>query len=427
MKILYFNNFRGFDSTFLPFKEVNFFVGENSTGKTSILKLIGILSSPGFWNYQQFDSEDISLGAFSEIVSSNANKDFFEIGIFENEGDSVGLSAIKLTFIEKDNFPHIKEICFINNEINIQTTIEGKLLKYRFSLIDRLNSITQEEGWFQKWIKNPGLNEKKFHRQEIEFLGIKSILFQLQTVVNNDLREDENKLKINTPSFISNIAWTAPARKPPQKTYDSYTPYFTADGSHTPYILKDIIRFDEVKYILNKFGQDSGLYDDIEINVLGEQNKQTDPFEILIILNGKKVNLINVGYGVSQILPLLIEVIGRPDESWFAIQQPEVHLHPRAQAAFGDFIFKSNIIDQQKFIIETHSDYTIDRYRLRLNKAFREKKTTDNKGQVVFFQRYEKGNRIEIMAIHSDGTYPDSQPEEFRDFFIKEQLELISI
>lgn len=426
MKILYINNFRGFDSTFLPFEEVNFFVGENSTGKTSILKLIGILSSPGFWNYQQFNSEEISLGSFSEIISSNAEKDFFEIGIFEDEGNGNVMSAIKLTFIEKDNFPHIKEICFVNNEINIQTTIEGKLLKYRFSLVNEPTSIIHEKNWFNKWVKNSGLNDKKFSRREMEFLGIKSILFQLQAFINNDLKQ-EIKFKIGTPSFITDIAWTAPARKPPQKTYDSYTPYFTSDGSHAPYILKDIIGYEEVKTILNKFGQDSGLYDDIEINVLGEQNKQTDPFEVLIILNGKKVNFFNVGYGVSQVLPLLIEVIGRPNESWFAIQQPEVHLHPRAQAAFGDFIYKSNTVDRQKFIIETHSDYTIDRYRLKLNKDFREKKSTNNKGQVVFFRRHEKGNEIQIMSINKDGAYPDNQPEDFRDFFIKEQLDLISI
>ncbi len=46
---LYIDNFRGFDDTYIPLKEVNFFVGENSTGKTSILSLINLLYDYSFW------------------------------------------------------------------------------------------------------------------------------------------------------------------------------------------------------------------------------------------------------------------------------------------------------------------------------------------------------------------------------------------
>ncbi|MBC7552880.1 MAG: AAA family ATPase [Taibaiella sp.] len=52
MKVLYVNNFRGFKKTFLNLKNVNFFVGENSTGKTSLLKLIRILSNDIFLKQQ---------------------------------------------------------------------------------------------------------------------------------------------------------------------------------------------------------------------------------------------------------------------------------------------------------------------------------------------------------------------------------------
>ena len=80
MPVLYFDNFRGFNKTFLPLKNVNFFVGENSSGKTSVLKLIKILSDHRFWFTQEFNSEEAELGYYSEIASyANKTKKYFEI------------------------------------------------------------------------------------------------------------------------------------------------------------------------------------------------------------------------------------------------------------------------------------------------------------------------------------------------------------
>ena len=46
-------------------------------------------------------------------------------------------------------------------------------------------------------------------------------------------------------------------------------------------------------------------------------------------------NLIDVGYGVSQVLPVITELLRSEAPPLFLLQQPEVHLHPSAQAALG--------------------------------------------------------------------------------------------
>ena len=56
MKTLYLDNYKGFVKTFIPFLDVNFFVGENSTGKTAILNLLNILSTPSFWISPEFNN-----------------------------------------------------------------------------------------------------------------------------------------------------------------------------------------------------------------------------------------------------------------------------------------------------------------------------------------------------------------------------------
>ncbi|MDP6688819.1 MAG: AAA family ATPase [Alphaproteobacteria bacterium] len=80
------------------------------------------------------------------------------------------------------------------------------------------------------------------------------------------------------------------------------------------------------------------------------------------------VNIRNVGYGVSQSLPVIVEILSRSFGSRFAIQQPEVHLHPKAQAALGDLFYQLALVEEKRFIVETHSDFTIDRFMLNYRK-----------------------------------------------------------
>ena len=132
------------------------------------------------------------------------------------------------------------------------------------------------------------------------------------------------------------------------------------------------------------------------------------------------LGLDNVGYGVSQALPVLVEMFVRPKRTTFAIQQPEVHLHPKAQATFGDLIAELARSDEKRFVIETHSDFTIDRFRLnvRRNGAI--------PSQLLFFERTDTGNKVTAIEIDELGNLSASQPDSYRDFFYNESLELLS-
>jgi len=437
MPALYIDNFRGFSSTFLELRGVNFFVGENSTGKTSILKILGAISSPGFWHYQQFDNSYVNFGTFSEMISlSRTNKEYFELGLLGDERDGY-VSAVRLKFIEKDNFPQLKEICFVDTSVNLQVYIEGKsILKYRYRTHIGAAITENAFGYFQSWIKDVELDDLPFKKEETYFIGIISILFHFQSLIGKEIMYNhpgakKEDLKLLVPFYFKNIAWFSPMRSEPKKTYDEYLSSFIPDGRHIPYILNDILKNDTdnfAKRILNRFGLDSGLYDDLSTRQVGSDNLGNTPFEILIKKEGAIVNLINMGFGVSQVLPLIVEAIARPTDMWFSIQQPEIHLHPRAQSAFGEFIYKAHELDGHNFIIETHSDYLIDRFRLRINRAHRENKSTIHPiCQVFFFSKSERENSVVPIDVLKDGSYSDEQPESFRKFFIKEQIDLLSI
>lgn len=428
MPILYVDNFRGFQATYLPLKDINFFVGENSTGKSSIIKLLGILSSQGFWRYNIFGEEDTTLGSFSEIITSNSNKAHFETAFIGKKNErSTAVSAIKIRFIEKDGYPVPKEISYCDNALNLQVTVEGRFLKYRYKWTESEQILSENVDNFKLWISDNGLNGIEFKRLALDLTSSLSILRQLQTAVQIErlkINDDKNEVEISIPYLLNSVAWFAPSLVAPLKVYNLVQLVFTAKGEHFASVLRDIIEGRDVKSILNRFGADSGLFEDI--NVKNLETISEDAFEIQITINENKLNIVNVGYGVSQILPFILEAIARPDNTLLIVQQPETHLHPKAQAAVGEFIFKSNQSDHQKFILETHSDYIIDRYRIRLHKAFKKQEEYES-GQVVFFKRDNNGNNVQFIDINPDGSYSDNQPDEFRDFFLKEQLSLLKI
>src|SRR5687767_456818 len=126
MPIVYFDNYKGFNSTFINLKNVNFLVGENSTGKTSVLKLIRLLSENKFWYNLDFSNDEVDLGYFSEIASEKKTKKYFEVGILADTIVEKKVRAFKIRYCEKDGLPSLKELCFIDGDLNIELFIDGE-------------------------------------------------------------------------------------------------------------------------------------------------------------------------------------------------------------------------------------------------------------------------------------------------------------
>ncbi|HCC28353.1 MAG TPA: hypothetical protein DEP97_14410, partial [Erythrobacter sp.] len=125
---------------------------------------------------------------------------------------------------------------------------------------------------------------------------------------------------------------------------------------------------------------------------------------------GLELSLKDVGFGYSQVLPIIIESVARPAESLTLIEQPEVHLHPRMQAKMADFFIECSGIrsDQRKdkrrnFVVETHSENFLKRLRRRIAEG--SVQPTDV--AIYFFEKSsEEGNlctQIKRVDISSSG------------------------
>jgi len=244
----------------------------------------------------------------------------------------------------------------------------------------------------------------------------------------NNSRVTKSFFKIYGYNYLydgEDVSSLAPIRAKPLPLYSGGKKGFNAEGEHIPFMLREKLSGEGVDLYfltaLNKYGKESGLFDNL--NVLAYRDEKTSPFELIVEKSKSKYKISAVGYGVSQILPIISELI--INKNLIMIQQPEVHLHPKAQAAFGAFLYKmARKSKKRKFIIETHSDYIIDRFRYQ-------KKTVLSKipSQVLFFKNNGKHNIVTTIDIQDDGKYnaTDKSFEDFRAFFIDESFRIMEI
>jgi hypothetical protein len=434
---VFVDNFRGFSDTCIPIADVNFLVGENSTGKTSFLGLLKLLAGPRFFFRQGFDSEHIGFG-FSDIVSAHSdNRSYFRIGfVWEELQGKKGKAVVTgclLTFEEEEGLPKLAKCTFCRGGNKISLRL-GNDVYYREEKCGSLSPQQVVSSLRSQWVNEHSERDSKYTKLVLPpALGRGlPILVMLSFILGGTKRnkKKQHELFVYPPDidFLPELTWLAPIRTKTKRTYDQLTQeLFSPEGAHTPYLIRRMLRSrskaSALKFrdFIERVGKTSGLFQDVRIRNFGRGANV--PFELDIVLDGKALNVNNVGYGVSQALPVLVEVLARPQGTWFAIQQPEVHLHPRAQATLGDVFFELAVQDNKRFLVETHSDFTLDRFRMNYKKS----RVTKPDSQILFFERQNKHNTITPMVIGKTGELPTDQPESYRKFFIREQMNMLEI
>jgi predicted ATPase len=122
-------------------------------------------------------------------------------------------------------------------------------------------------------------------------------------------------------------------------------------------------------------------------------------------------DLTHVGVGVSQILPIVVMCLLADPDTTMVFEQPELHLHPKVQTLLGDFFLSMAILGKQ-CILETHSEYLINRLRFR---AAAESKSELSKAMKMYFvEKREDTSFFRSVVVNEFGAIPD-WPEGFFD------------
>jgi len=117
--------------------------------------------------------------------------------------------------------------------------------------------------------------------------------------------------------------------------------------------------------------QEMGLIDEFTVIPISEERQE---YEVKVRTRGSSdpVDLPDVGFGISQVLPVIVQCYYAPRDSIIIMEQPEIHLHPSAQAALADVMIdvvasRENGADRKiQLIVETHSEHFLRRLQRRI-------------------------------------------------------------
>ena len=436
-------NFRCFrDEQTARLAPLTLLVGENSTGKTSFLALIRALWDAAYLNaIPDFKEAPYDLGSFDEVAHYRGGRAGRAESI--DAGMLVGQSpqspyCVDVTFGRRGTFPVPVRWRLARGDVWIAERLEGdssRAIHYGTANGEWRRALPVRDpfviGVRHRILGSAALDPivDPFHEVGsgpadaglVPQAGSSSLAGedrrQLDQLVFGF--DDEALLPVEQRPYAS-----APVRSRPRRTYDPAPPSRDPEGENVPMYLstaffEDKKAWEALKGALEGFGREAGLFDEMSVRALGKRG--SEPFQMHVRKYGSHAkgpmrNLIDVGYGVSQVLPILTELFRDSRTAMFLLQQPEVHLHPSAQAALGS-LFCRIAAARRQLVIETHSDHLLDRVRMDVRDGRSKLKPEDV--SILFFERGDLDVRIHSLRLDAEGNVQGAPPG-YRRFFMDE-------
>jgi predicted ATPase len=235
------------------------------------------------------------------------------------------------------------------------------------------------------------------------------------------------------------VTYVGPLREEPSRRYiyEDEVIEIGVKGENAAYIF--LSESDELLDNVHFFDKGENKFYKEDQTTLGDSvNKWNDLFKIknfkaersqeVIRLNldssnneNTRVNIADVGFGVSQIFPIILEGLRMKKDATMLLEQPEIHLHPKIQMQLADY-FISLALSQKNLIIETHSEHIINRLVRRIIED-----TEFNLNEYIgiyFIEPTETGSKFTPIKINEISGIIN-WPNDFFDQTANEQEQII--
>lgn len=163
-------------------------------------------------------------------------------------------------------------------------------------------------------------------------------------------------------------------------------------------------RFQEmIAYWLNRLGL---IYD----FRLEEIAKGTNLYRAMVKTSPRSpsTSLTDVGFGVSQILPVLVLLYYVPERSTVVLEQPEIHLHPAVQSGLADVLLSVARVRKVQILVESHSEHLMR----RLQRRVAEEEVSSNDVKLYFVSSQRGQAQVSDLQLNEWGEI-ENWPEKF--------------
>jgi energy-coupling factor transporter ATP-binding protein EcfA2 len=164
---------------------------------------------------------------------------------------------------------------------------------------------------------------------------------------------------------------------------------------------------------------DGRAFDEVEDDEAFDLTSVPRTSRVVLVPNGSDIELkaSDVGVGISQVIPVIVTALDG-EGRLLAIEQPELHIHPRLQAEIADLFIEASRTNKHRFLLETHSEHLILRLLRRIREtekgtvpAGRQLRTDD---LAVYYIRQEDGcSMIRRIDVDVKGEFIQPWPDDF--------------
>ena len=363
------------------------FFGANSSGKTSILQTLLMLKQtverPPDWNgVIDFGDDDslVNLGSFDDLI-------------YQHRSDlSLGLS-LSWKFSEELSIKNIDKIGTLSFNLSINT-VGNSISKLDFNYEVRdLRFEVASAG------KRKGSISIPYSRT---FLGVPFRCYGIQDGTPDALRIF-SLLQTRFENLFRSIRYLGPLREYPRQHYAWQGKHSPGVGQHGEDMVTALfsgrIQLRSLEEQIPKWLQRLDLIDSYRLNPISDTGGDYE-FLVRKYKGGPEVRLTDVGFGVSQVLPVLVLCYYVPEGSILILEQPEAHLHPKVQSDLADLLIEVVKNRKLQIILESHSEHLI----LRLMRRIAEEQISADDTAFYFCEMNEGTSEIERLNVDDYGN-----------------------
>ena len=228
--------------------------------------------------------------------------------------------------------------------------------------------------------------------------------------------------------YLKSFCYIGPQREKPDlaRSYDSTTFKNVGEDGHNTRFLYEANKNSKIdgydgetlQTLCNMWVCDKmGLAKNMDV-----QRDSNKLYRTIITNNdGLSVDLCQMGFGLSQILPIVVQGLLLHQGETLIVEDPDVHMHPKVQAMLVDF-FIDLMKHGRKVVIETHSDHIVTRLRRRIADGTVQKEDVN----LSFVENGAKGSEYRFIDMESDGSFLNELPKGFLDSQENDFMEIIA-
>lgn len=448
------SNFKRFESLELDVnRELIAILGENSSGKSSVLKaILALKQTASVTNEHEAwaaHGEYVDLGVYQDYIYNKDIRKSFDVSLTLSSSFASGIPILS-RFVDGQSSTTItlaydhdvvtSQSRFIS--VRVEFNHKGKSLSwqlvrqktrpnYVLSLSDDLIGAINETFSFES---ERGLSaSSRIVVEHAERFSFDIVPRKRQTfneyfayrVVNETLRAFGEYLE-------SELFYLAPLRSSPSRSYirSSHSLAVGVHGEHTPSVLANLEararkvtrgsseHSENLRWLNNAINQvfpghsvTSATFDELVKLRIASQETQSYASSV------KSDTIADVGFGFSQVLPILVQLAIMPRGTTLLVEQPELHLHPLAQTRLARVLAQA-AARGRRLVVETHSEHLIRGLQLAVSEARvgSKSKAPELSSREIGFYYFRRGKNPYVhLQVNEYGEFLQDWPPGFFD------------